>query len=111
MRFLIELKLSYLTSDPDCGSLAFNDEEIRDVIATNDPNAPGGPWKPDALAWAEAMAFQPFKVAKAETVLQGIEKSIVQDVAYLKGHPLIKASVKITGWLYDIETGKVTQVA
>ena len=95
----------------DCGSLAFNDEEIREVIATNDPNAPGGPWKSEALAWAEAMAFQPFKIGKDETVLQGIEKSITQDVAYLKAHPLIKSSIKITGWLFDLETGKVTEVA
>jgi hypothetical protein len=67
-----------------CLTLALNDEEIREVIATNDPNAPGGPWKPEALAWAESIAFQPFKVGKDETVLQGIKKSIIQDAAYLK---------------------------
>lgn len=95
----------------DCGSLAFNDEAIREVIATNDPNVPGGPWKPEALAWAQSIAFQPFKVGKDETVLQGIKNSIIQDVAYLKAHPLMKASVKITGWLYDLETGEVTEVS
>jgi hypothetical protein len=40
-----------------------------------------------------------------------MEWSIIQDVAYLKAHPLIKASVVVTGYLYDLETGKVTQVA
>jgi carbonic anhydrase len=95
----------------DCGSLAFNDEEIREVIKTNDPNSPGGPWKPAALAWAESIAFQPFIVGKNETVLQGIENSVTQDVAYLKAHPLIKESIKITGYVFDLETGKVTQVA
>lgn len=95
----------------DCGSLAFTDDEVREVIAANDPKAPGGPWKPEALAWAEAIAFQPFTGRKGESVPARIERSIVQDVAYLKAHPLIKESVKITGHLYDLETGKVTQVA
>ena len=94
----------------DCGSLVFTDDEIRNIIAANDNTAPGGGWKPEALAWAEAMAFQPFTARKGETARERVETSIRQDVAFLKGHALIKPTVKITGWLYDLETGKVEEV-
>jgi len=100
-----------LRYDLDCGSLVFTDEEIRNIIAANDPSVPGGGWKPEALAWAESLAFQPFTSRAGETAKERIEKSITQDVAYLKAHPLIKPTVKITGWLYDLETGKVEEVS
>src|ERR1700733_14341288 len=35
------------------------------MIAANEPSAPGGPWKPGALAWAEAIAYLPFSPAPA----------------------------------------------
>lgn len=103
--------MSLTDSTPtDCGSLAFFDEEIREVIKTNDPTVPGGPWKPGALAWAEAMAFQPFTALEGESPRDRVVRSITQDVHYLKSHPLIKASIKITGYLYDLEDGTVTEI-
>jgi hypothetical protein len=130
------------------------------MIAANEPSAPGGPWKPGALAWAEAIAYLPFSPAPApvgpppgvapapaaedegevkklvvptnggeevgETKVEDgvkakkngfkdekamererVERSVRQDVLYLKTHPLIKESVLVTGWVFDLHTGKV----
>ena len=100
-----------LQRNSDCGSLVFTDDEIRNIIAANDASVPGGGWKPEALAWAESIAFQPFTSQAGETAKERIERSIRQDVAFLKAHPLIKPTVKITGWLYDLETGKVEEIS
>ena len=132
------------------------------MIAANDHSAPGGPWKPGALAWAEAIAYLPFSPAPAsvgpppgvapapaaedegevkklvvpsngaevgETKVEDgvkakkngikdekamererVERSVRQDVLYLKTHPLIKESVLVTGWVFDLHTGKVVEV-
>jgi carbonic anhydrase len=112
------------------------------MIAANEPSAPGGPWKPGALAWAEAIAYLPFSPAPApvgpppgvapapaaedegdgvkakkngfkdEKAMERerVERSVRQDVLYLKTHPLIKESVLVTGWVFDLHTGKVVEV-
>ena len=40
-----------------------------------------------------------------------LERAIQEDVAFLKGSKLIPGSIKISGWIYDVEIGKVRQVA
>ena len=109
------------------------------MIAANEPSAPGGPWKPGALAWAEAIAYLPFlpspapvgpppgvtpapaaegevkakkNEVKNEKAMERelVERSVRQDVLYLKTHPLVKESVLVTGWVFDLHTGKVVEV-
>lgn len=36
-----------------------------------------------------------------------LEPSVKADVEYLKQHPLLVNNTKITGWIYEVETGKV----
>ena len=94
----------------DCGALAYSEEWVRAVVAVNDPAAPGGPFKKEAHAWSEAIAYQPFTAKPNETERERIERSVRQDVEYLKSHPLIKSSILVTGWVYDLHTGKVVRV-
>jgi carbonic anhydrase len=94
----------------DCGALAYSEEWVRDLVATNDPSAPGGPFKKEAFSWSEAIAYQPFTTRPNETERERVERSVRQDVEYLKSHPLIKPTVLITGWVYDLHTGKTEQV-
>jgi carbonic anhydrase len=82
---------------------------MKEVIAKNDPNVPGGPWKDGPRSsWAESMTFLPFPGADSER--ERVEKSVVLDVQYLQSHPLIKPTVKLTGYVYDLHTGKVEEV-
>lgn len=96
-----------LTLHPDCGSLAFSDEWIRETVARNDPSMSGGPFKSDALPWAEAISTQPFHMRPGDTERDRVERSVRQDVQYLKSHPLVKPATLITGWVYDLHTGLV----
>jgi carbonic anhydrase len=80
------------------------------LIAQNDPASPGGPFKEGALAWAEAIAYQPFTGKPGDSERDKIERSVKQDVLYLKSHPLIKASIKLTGYVYDLHSGRVEEV-
>lgn len=36
-----------------------------------------------------------------------LEPSVKADVEYLKQHPLLVNRTNITGWVYEVETGKV----
>jgi len=39
-----------------------------------------------------------------------LEEAVKRDVGFLKGSKLIPDSVKISGWVYEVETGKVRSV-
>lgn len=39
-----------------------------------------------------------------------LEQSIRDDVKYLQENPLVLSGTKITGWVYEVETGKVGPV-
>lgn len=39
-----------------------------------------------------------------------LEEAVEDDVKYLRGTNLVPNSVTITGWVYEVETGKVRQV-
>ncbi|KAK4149768.1 carbonic anhydrase [Chaetomidium leptoderma] len=39
-----------------------------------------------------------------------LEKAVVEDVAFLKGSKLVPESVAISGWVYEVETGKTRRV-
>lgn len=83
---------------------------MRTLVAENSASAPGGPFKEGALAWAEAIAYQPFRGQPGDTERQRVERSIRQDVSYLENHPLVKPSIKLTGYVYDLHTGRVEEV-
>ncbi|KAL1961583.1 hypothetical protein VTN77DRAFT_1435 [Rasamsonia byssochlamydoides] len=72
----------------DCGMLTFTDEDIRNKIRT------------DLKQNADHIAFLPFK---------DLRQSVLDDIEILKQSPLI-LDVPITGYLYEVETGKIVKV-
>jgi len=38
-----------------------------------------------------------------------LEQSVKDDVKFLKEHPLLVDNSNITGWVYEVETGKVSR--
>ncbi|KAG8925691.1 hypothetical protein FRC01_009826 [Tulasnella sp. 417] len=84
----------------DCGMLTFKDDVLRAKLKESvkaDVRDAVGPT-------VDQISFLPFP---------DLEQSIKEDVAYLKGSPLLleETKSKITGWIYDVYSGKVTQVA
>lgn len=80
----------------DCGMLTFTDEQLRSRVIDSHPGN---------AAVSEAvndLKFGPFP---------DLDASVKDDVAFLKGHPLVLKEGNITGWVYEVETGKVREVA
>ena len=40
-----------------------------------------------------------------------LEDAVKSDVEFLKGSKLIPEKIKISGWIYEVETGRVRRVA
>ena len=73
----------------ECGMGAHTNDEIRDRVREN------------TGADAGDMDFLPFA---------DLEQSVREDVAFLRDSPLISDSVTIRGFVYDVRSGRVSEV-
>ena len=71
--------------------LTFNTQQLRALVKESDPSNP-------ALSAVEEIDFLEFN---------GLEESVTADVKFLQENPLVLPGTKITGWVYEVETGKV----
>lgn len=74
----------------DCGMLTFTNSELRDRVRTG------------LKADASGIDFLPFK---------NVEESVRDDLTILLGSPLIPDDIPIRGFVYDVHSGKLTEVA
>jgi carbonic anhydrase len=74
----------------DCGMLTFTNSELHAKV------------KQDLGADSTAIDFQPFS---------DLEESVREDVAFLQSSPLIPGDVPIRGFIYDVRTGRLNEVA
>ncbi len=79
---------------PDCGMLTFRNEDIRRQV-TAELGA-------DAGKAAESIDFLPFP---------DVEQSVRDDVEFLRNSPLIPEDIPVRGFVYDVHTGRVSEVA
>ncbi|KAH8792538.1 beta carbonic anhydrase clade D [Hyaloscypha finlandica] len=78
-----------------CGMLTFKNEDAAGIVRKN--------LGEEAAAELETFKgdFLPFP---------NLEGAVVEDVEFLKGSKLIPEKIKISGWVYEVETGKVRSV-
>ncbi|EJF66406.1 carbonic anhydrase [Dichomitus squalens LYAD-421 SS1] len=76
-----------------CGMLTFSTPQLRALVKESDPAN-------DALKAVDAIDFLEF---------QGLEESVKVDVKFLEENPLVLPGTKITGWVYEVETGKAEE--
>jgi carbonic anhydrase len=74
----------------DCGMLTFSNNDLRTKI------------KQELHANADNIDFLPFG---------NLEQSVRDDVATLKASPLIPDNIEISGFIYDVESGKLIAVS
>jgi carbonic anhydrase len=79
-----------------CGMLTFSTPQLRDLVKKESPN------RAEVGGLVDSIDFLEFDDEKG---------SVEKDVEYLRNHPLLLEGTAITGWLYHVETGKITQVA
>ena len=77
----------------DCGMLTFTDDVIRERLAQT--------LGPEAGVLAAGMDFLPFP---------DVEDSVRNDLAALRSSPLIRPGTPITGFVYDVKTGRLNPV-
>jgi carbonic anhydrase len=84
-----------LVKHTGCGMLTFKNEDATSVVRQN--------LGEKAVAGLSAFNadFQPFP---------DLENAVRDDVAFLKANELIPESVTISGWVYEVESGKVKSV-
>jgi carbonic anhydrase len=73
----------------DCGMLTFSNADLRNKL------------KQELNAGAEHIDFLPFK---------DLEQSVRDDVATIKNSPLIPESVEVSGFIYDVKSGRLLPV-
>jgi carbonic anhydrase len=73
----------------DCGMLTFTNDQIRDML------------KADTGADASSIDFLPF---------DALEQSVRDDVATVRNSPLIPNDIPVTGFVYDVRTGRLAEV-
>lgn len=75
--------------------LTFSTPQLRQIVKDSDPSN-------EQLKAVDHIDFLEFNE---------LEQSVKEDVSYLKEHPLLLPETIISGWVYDVGTGKVRSVA
>jgi carbonic anhydrase len=73
----------------DCGMLTFTNEDLRKKLSE------------ERGVDASSVEFLPFP---------DLEQSVRDDVATIKTSPLLPNGIEVTGWVYDVKTGKISPV-
>ena len=73
----------------DCGMLTFTNDDLRKKLSE------------ERGVDASAVDFLPFP---------DLEQSVRDDISTIKASPLLPDGVEVTGWVYDVKTGKISSV-
>lgn len=74
----------------DCGMLTFSDESLRTQLRSN------------LGADADHVAFLPFR---------DLDQSVRDDLAAYRRSPLLRQDIPVRGFVYDVQTGKLREIA
>ena len=74
----------------DCGMLTFTNDDLRKKLSD------------ERSVDASGVDFLPFS---------DLEQSVRDDVATIKASPLLPDGTQVTGWVYDVKTGKISPVS
>ena len=80
-----------LVKHTGCGMLTFTNAVALKVVANNVGTG----------VLSSTYDFQPFP---------DLEQGVQDDVEWLKGHSALPKDVKVSGWVYEVETGKMRPV-
>lgn len=82
-----------LVKHTGCGMLTFTNEDAHSIVSQN--------LGATAAAEIATLDFLPFG---------NLEQAVREDVEFLKKQSAVPKNVHISGWVYEVETGKVRQV-
>jgi carbonic anhydrase len=76
-----------------CGMVTFTTPQLRDLVKNAHPGDVEVAKEVDAIDFLE---------------FPHLEESVKDDVKFLNNHALVLKDTKTTGWIYEVETGKVS---
>jgi carbonic anhydrase len=105
---LLGTKEWFVIHHSNCGMEFFTDEVIRGLLANSLETAALGP---DGFTdVGTGPGSDEAKYIDWLTIADN-ERSVVEDVARIRNHPLVPRSIPIYGFIYDVTTGRLVQVA
>ena len=91
----------------DCGMLTFTNQVMYDLLEESLESAAlgeNGWYNPEKEGGSRAGQYINF------LPIQDLEQSVVDDVTYIRNHPLVSKHIPIYGYIYDCKTGKLIEV-
>ena len=91
----------------DCGMLTFTNQVMYDLLEESLESAAlgeNGWYNPEKEGGSRAGQYINF------LPIQDLEQSVVDDVTYIRNHPLVSKHIPIYGYIYDCKTGKLVEV-
>ena len=97
----------FVVHHTDCGMETFTDEIIRGLLAQSLATA-----TVDASGWHDVGPGPGSAAADhiAFLTIRDLAQSVVDDVTYLRAHPLVPGTIPIYGYIYDVKSGRLTEV-
>jgi carbonic anhydrase len=92
----------------DCGMEFFTDEVIRGLLAQSLETAELGPSGFKDIGAGPGSAEGNYI---DWLTISNAEQSVVEDVRRIRSHPLVPARIPVYGYLYDVRTGSLLEVA
>ena len=83
----------YIIKHTKCGLLGVNADVARQVIKQN-------------LGITESKDVDAFEVFP----ITDLDKSTAEDVEFYRNHPLMMPKIRVTGWIYDTDSGSLMQI-
>ena len=111
--FVISYKLLgtqewFVIQHTGCGMETFTDEIMRNLLASSLKTAShdGSSWNDsgDGPGSTEGNYIDWLTISD-------LRQSVIEDVARIRNHPLVPGDIPICGYIYDVKTGKLEEVA
>jgi carbonic anhydrase len=105
---LLGTKEWFVIHHSNCGMEFFSDDVMRGLLASSLETASLGPdGFTDIGAWPGS---DEAKYIDWLTIDDN-ERSVVEDVARIRNHPLVPRSIPIYGYIYDVASGRLVEIA
>lgn len=107
-RELLGTREWFVIHHTDCGMLTFTDETMRRLLASSlepailgekgweDTGGSSGSNEGEFIDWL---------------TIGDLEESVGSDVSRIRHHPLVPPEISIYGYIYDVKTGRLNEVA
>ena len=98
----------FVVHHTDCGMQTFTDDVMRKLLRSSlkpasvdasgwhDPGGGGGSAEGEHISWL---------------TIPDLEQSVVEDVQRIRNHPLVPGDIPIYGYIYDVKSGRLIEVA